>query len=123
MSDTATAPLFTTENAREMQARAVEARRRNAELREAERLAALVAAQTAPPASDYVAARLMRVREHIARVDGELAKASEALDIERLARALAALAELERVLDGRPLPGSRRPGKERAERRAELEPM
>jgi hypothetical protein len=57
----------------------------------------------------YVKDRLSRTRKHIEELDIALEKAREPLDRERLARALAQLCEVERILAGRPLPGSHRP--------------
>jgi hypothetical protein len=60
----------------------------------------------------WQAAGVACVRGHIEKLNERLGNAvekGEPLDVERLARALGALSEVERVLDGRPLPGSRRP--------------
>jgi hypothetical protein len=62
--------------------------------------------QTTDP---YLSDSVLHVRAHIRRVDERLSKATDALDIERLARARSALSEQERVLSGRPLPGALRP--------------
>jgi len=121
--DTATVPLFTKENARQFQAKAVESRRRNAELREAERLAALQRPPTEPQPESYPQQRLLRVRALLDDVDEQLSKTRDPQDRERLARAANVLSEQERILAGRPLPGSRRPGRDRAPAAAPVEPM
>lgn len=64
---------------------------------------------TVQPTDAYVQSRLTRIRAHIETTDEALAKAKEPIDRERLARALAALQDQERILAGRPLPGSHRP--------------
>jgi hypothetical protein len=43
------------------------------------------------------------------RLDGLMSTATDPRDLDRLAAAWSKLAEQERILDGRPLPGSRRP--------------
>ena len=57
----------------------------------------------------YAARRLSHVREQLDRVTSLLAKSTDALEVERYARALAALSSQEFALAGRPLPGSLRP--------------
>lgn len=104
--------LFNTENAREMQRKGVEARR--------------ITVEPEPePTCDnsYLAGRLARVRTQIAKIDELYDKAKDPLDLDRLARAMSTLAELERVLDNRPLPGSRRPGKERSTGSQDVAPI
>lgn len=46
----------------------------------------------------------------------------DAQRVDRLAAAWAKLAEQERILDGRPLPGSRRPERQSTPKRAKVEP-
>jgi hypothetical protein len=53
--------------------------------------------------------QLACTRAQVERIQRKLSEADEPLDCERLARSLAQLHELVRVLEGRPLPGSRRP--------------
>lgn len=70
------------------------------------------------PSDDYTVRIKSRVRKQWETVadtlDAELAKRSpEPQAVDRLCAALERLAEVERVLDGRPLPGSRRPAAER----------
>lgn len=52
---------------------------------------------------------MFRVRAQMRRLDEMLSRERDPLSLDRLARALAVLAEQERLLDGRPLPGSLRP--------------
>ncbi len=94
---------FNTDSGRSAALKSV-ASRKAAEAQRAEH--ALLAAQ----APDYAAARLARVRMMIDETEEQYATTRNAQDRERLARALSNLSEIERVLDGRPLPGSRRPG-------------
>ena len=113
---------ITAANAREMAAKAHEARQRNkAEretVREGESTNPQLMSQTGPqtPASDGYASRLLvRVRGEIDAVldalAAERAKAGgpDPTRIDRYASAFARLAEAERQLSDRPLPGSKRP--------------
>jgi hypothetical protein len=124
--------LFTTANAKEMALRGAIVRKeryaqRKAAAKEAKqraRFGATVVTESSPAyQTGYVAGRLTRIRAHIARLDERLAAATEPLDCERLMRALSLASELERVLDGRPLPGSRRPGKERSTQDQDVNPV
>lgn len=74
-------------------------------------------------ADDYLAGQLARTRAQIERVSGMLEEATNDQAIERLCRALGTLRESERILDDRPLPGSRRPGKERSGPAAIIRPV
>ena len=70
------------------------------------------------PTDGFVERRLVRVRKQLARLDRQLDDALEAQPLNgRLLNDLAAaqsrLADQEQRLASRPLPGSRRPGKER----------
>ena len=98
--------LFTSANAREMNARSHAAKRAKA------RDAAQPPPETpqAPSTDAFVSRRLARVRALLDDIDDQLAKARDPLDRERLARAANVLSEQERILDGRPLPGARKPG-------------
>lgn len=124
-------PLFTPDTARENAAKAHQARRRNEEVR-----AIAVAEPVTPPPEPpqvaaplaetevYVSNQLVYVRAHIARVDKLLEKETDALSLDRLARARNTLAEQERILAGRPLPGALRPGKPgKPARETDLEPI
>ena len=102
--------VITPANAREMQRKSVEARLA-AKYREPEKPQAT---DSKPQfADDWQTRRLNRVREAIDRLDGELARARDPEVIDQLSRALKALSEQERILDGRPLPGSLRPKAQR----------
>ena len=96
---------ITSSNAREMAARSQEARRQR-RLAEAERLAA---AQEQAGLPDYVAKRLARVRVQLDRIDGMMMTEMDPQKLDRLASAQARLSEQERILDGRPMPGSFKP--------------
>jgi hypothetical protein len=111
--------LFTRENAAEM------ARRSNAIQRERRSEPRSVALSPGPAIGDrdpYVAARLMRVREQLNRFDSMMAKETDPQRLDRLASAQSRLSEQERILAGRPLPGSKRPLAE-APRRREIPRM
>jgi hypothetical protein len=105
---------FNSLNAREMAVRSVAARKAAA----AERTpspATIPLTPGAPPGTDpYVTERLSRVRGQLDRLDGLMATEKDPQRIDRLASAQYRLAEQERILSGRPLPGSRRPGREPA---------
>ena len=68
------------------------------------------------PHDDFVNRKVLRVRAQIERVSQLLDKSDEPQAVDRFANALTRLYELERVLAGRPLPGSRRPAQDRAPR-------
>jgi len=114
---------FTSANAKEMAAKSAETRRK---LRE-ERAKAAQVPELPPLPSEalpgYLNERLVRVRAQLDRLDAMLLHAVDAQEIERLARAAGVLAEQERLLDGRPLPGSRKPGKEPGPQRRNVEPI
>jgi hypothetical protein len=61
---------------------------------------------------DFTQRKLARVRVQIERVEDLLTAATEPQAVDRYAAALARLYEIERILAGRPLPGSRRPAAE-----------
>ena len=63
--------------------------------------------------------KLARIRDQIDRVERLLDDADEPQAVDRFANALTRLYDLERILDGRPLPGSRKPAPERATRDAQ----
>jgi hypothetical protein len=62
--------------------------------------------------SDFNALRLVRVREQLEKLDRMIADEEDPQKLDRLASAQSRLSEQERILDGRPLPGSRRPREE-----------
>lgn len=68
---------------------------------------------TEPITDDYHARRIMRVRQQLDRIDAMLMEEEDAQKIDRLASAQLRLSEQERVMSGRPLPGSRKPLPER----------
>lgn len=106
---------FTAATAAAMAARAHESRRNR--LIAAREIAtnAIVAPQSPNATSHYQASRLARVRVMMDNIDKKIsslineADAEVASAIDRLVSAQARLAEQERVLSGRPLPGSLRP--------------
>ena len=75
---------------------------------------ALRLANAVPGADSFVYARLIRVRAQLERVDAMLAVETDAQKLDRLASAQARLSVQEFALAGRPMPGSRRPGRESA---------
>jgi len=93
---------FTAANAREMAARSREARRERSLMVEN-------APTTTGHLTDYVAQRLVRVRKQLDRLDRLIMTVEDPQKLDRLACAQARLAEQERILDGRPLPGSLKP--------------
>lgn len=95
----------------------------------------LADAENSPPASKgqngeqrdevlnpHVSKTLTRVRKQVSRlfelIEGEI----DPQKLDRLASALSRLAELERQLSGRPLPGSLRPRQEKPRRSTDVEP-
>lgn len=82
-------------------------------------------AETAPkPAEDdpFVIRTIARVRKQINKIELRLSEVLEAeeLDasgVDRLCSAISRLADLERTLSGRPLPGSRKPAPDRQDKR------
>lgn len=108
------ATRFNRENAVEMSRRGLEARRAKAEaLRELKRNPPPEPQPVEP--EKYHLNRLLCVRRQLSLLDKRIAVLIEGADeetagaIDRLASAQARLAEQERVLSGRPLPGSLRP--------------
>ena len=106
-----------------MAARSHEARRLR--LAQAELHADGSTAYQAPVADQYRLSRLARTRKQLAQVDRMLEAATDAREVKSLADALARLADMERILAGRPLPGSRRPRAEhsRPDQRVSAEPL
>ena len=93
---------FTAANAREMAARSHEARRERSLMAEND-------PATSANLPDYVAQRLVRVRKQLDRLDRLIMTVEDPQKLDRLASAQARLSEQERILDGRPLPGSLKP--------------
>jgi hypothetical protein len=103
--------LITSANAREMAAKSHESILLRNKLRE-ERW-------NAPPpeeikCDEYIVKRVMRVRAQLDRIDRMMMEEDNPQAIDRLAAAMARLSEQERILAGRPLPGSHRPSKPRS---------
>jgi len=112
-SDLSDMSRFTAANAKEMAAKSHLARRqRHSAWADAED-SPQFPATTAQHGDDYAGRRLARVRMQLDRVDDMMMKESDPQRMDRLASAQARLSEQERVLAGRPLPGSHRPAKER----------
>jgi len=109
------AHLFTTANAKEMSARG-NAAKVLAKQRREELIATANAIPILPPDEDFRIRRLVRVRKQLAKLDDMIEAESEPQKLDRLASAQARLAKQEQELAGRPLPGSRRPGKEKPAR-------
>lgn len=109
---------FTAANAREMAAKSAQARRRLP----LEPVQPTVAAgELADPIPDYHSKRLTRVRVQLntldSRLEDEMRRTRpDARKIKELVDAQIRLSEQERILAGRPLPGSHRPIKPRADR-------
>ena len=113
-------PQWTPEQARAYSAigsaAATAARKRRAESR-AESLRTVPSAERVAPEEDYSGLLLIRTRAHVSNLNyvlsHELTRPSpDPTKIDRLASAWERLAEVERRLAGRPLPGSRRPPRE-----------
>ena len=110
--------IINRENAREMSARGNAAKaRRLQELRDA--------AKPPPPNPNdpFTLRRLARVRGQLDKLDGMIEHELDPQKLDRLASAQMRLAEQERILDGRPLPGSRRPAQDRAPRADSARPL
>ena len=77
-----------------------------------------VAVQSAEPSQSFAENRLKRVREQLSRIDNEIetCELDNSKRLKELADASTRLSEQERILDGRPMPGSRRPPSVKAER-------
>ena len=108
-------PFFNKENAKFYSAKAAEARKqaeseRQAMVDKAREVSELV------PDEKYRLERLARTREQIARLDAQLLASNDPREIKALSDALKNFAEMERILRREPLPGSRRPGREKPER-------
>lgn len=63
--------------------------------------------------SDFAQRRLMRVRDQLERLDALASGVRDTKRLKELADATTRLSEQERILAGRPLPGSRRPREDR----------
>jgi len=63
-------------------------------------------------ADEFSKLRLVRVREQLNRLDAMIATERDPQELQRLTAAQAKVSEQEFALAGRPMPGSRRPGRE-----------
>lgn len=100
------AAKFTSENAREMARRSAIARAEKKAQREKE------VAEAAPlplACDDFVKSQLASVRAQIQRLNAKLLKMHDSQKLNWLASAVSKLAEQERILSGRPLPGQLKP--------------
>ena len=70
--------------------------------------------ETATNKDPFVTRRLMRVREQLEKLDALASGEKDTKRLKELADATTRLSEQERILAGRPLPGSRRPREDRA---------
>lgn len=105
-------PHFTKENAKAYNAKAIEAKRLAAIERNEAIERAKVVTELAPD-EKYRLERLARTREQIVRLDAQLLASIDPREIKALSDALKNFAEMERILRREPLPGSRRPGREK----------
>ena len=113
-------PVFTTSTCREAAAKSLVVRRRRKELNkiaadqaEQAALQTLTLRLTDPLRDQFTVARLVRVRKQLTRLDAMMERERDARNLDRLASAQSRLAEQERLLSGRPLPGQRRPAPDR----------
>lgn len=80
------------------------------------------AEQPQPAVDGYVLKTLTRTRKQLDRLFSLMGDETDPQKLDRLASAIARLAEQERQLSGRPLPGSLRPRQEKSRRAADVEP-
>jgi len=107
---------FTSANAAQMALR-------RAELQRQRRNSATLALVHNEALNDFNTTRLLRVREQLTKLDAMIEAEKDAQKLDRLASASSKLSEQERILDGRPLPGSRRPTSDKVPRTwVELQP-
>jgi hypothetical protein len=110
---------FNAESSRKAAQLAVAARREKAErIRNEPPKPPTPSVETVKPESidDFTTRRLTRVREQLERLDRMAAEEDDPKRIKELADATTRLSEQERILDGRPMPGSRRPPTDKAQR-------
>jgi hypothetical protein len=105
---------FTRENAREMSAKAAEARKRARQHRE--ELNALPPSHPAVVSNGFTMLQRNMLRERLRRISDMIATERDPAALDRLCSAFAKLAEQERISDARPLPGAFRPVPERRPR-------
>jgi hypothetical protein len=99
---------ITPDNARAMAAKSWEARRKRAHEQAEQALTALAMPQQVAE-DPFILSRLVRVRKQLDRIDGMIERETDPMKLDRLASAQARLAEQERLLAGRPMPGSLKP--------------
>lgn len=110
---------FNAESSRKAAQLAVAARREKAErIRNEPPQPPTPSAETVKPQpiDDFTTRRLTRVRDQLERLDKMAAEEDDPKRIKELADATTRLSEQERILDGRPMPGSRRPPTDKAQR-------
>lgn len=106
---------FTSANAKQMAARGHEGRRERKRLRElAETTGEQPTSQNSANSDGYVVKQLFRTRKQVEMLNRQLESAPDHRAVKSIADALARLTEIERILAGRPLPGSHRPKAVRA---------
>lgn len=105
--------LISKENAKEMSRKAVEARQRMRQ-EQSEPETPPIGVQTTSTVDRYATEEVIYARAEIKRLQELAAKLTEPADIERMARAINQWGERERILAGRPLPGSHRPAASRS---------
>lgn len=126
--------FITSANAAELRKKAIAARKakelalkQRIEQLEAEKelarplLEQAVAQATAPtlePQKSFVSNRLRIVREQLKQLDEQLSQCIDWKATKAICDSIKALTDVERILDNRPLPGSRRPGREKPDKRS-----
>jgi hypothetical protein len=103
---------FTRANAAEMAKRAHIKRLEKEERKRLEEIQEETERKSATPKPDYVLNELSRTRTQIAKMNDRLDRAivrGDARDLKFIADSVAKLREVERILDGRPLPGVNKP--------------
>lgn len=111
-------PYITTANAKELAAKSVQARREKRALPVMPLLPDLIEQDV------YRMDRLKRVRMQLDNLDRLILAERDPVKLDRFASAQARLAEQERILAGRPLPGSYRPNQRKAKQtRPDIAPL
>lgn len=105
LTDMASVPFITAENARELQQKAAKARA----LARANRVLADARVEIAVQGAEFTEKALARVRLQLDQVYEAFRKERDPQKLDRLAAAQSRLAEQERQLSNRPLPGTLRP--------------
>jgi hypothetical protein len=121
-------PFLSVDNAREMAERSWKKRRELKAARLAEEEAARQAIERAQQMVEKPSIELACARAQLDKCNEKLKALlnndkAESIDIERLTRSVASLRDQVRILEGRPLPGNRRPGPERAPRGQSIQPL